>query len=180
MISLLFGEVKRFSVLRRAGLVLCAVVIALLANFLRAVFLVRIAATENLSEVSRWHDSAGYSIIAFVFVATLGLAYLLGRSQARDRTSEIRIQNRQSAIGNWQSANPVSYIAMALCWLSFVEIGTAAWYRLHERDLVSGIHWNVQWPERAANFRKIKMYNEISEEMRLAGGDPAGLAIITA
>src|SRR6266576_3036270 len=104
MIGLLLGEVKRLSVLRRAALVVCAVVIALLANFLRAVFLVRIAATENLSEVSRWHDIAGYSIIAFVFVATLGVAYLLGRSQARDRTSEIRIQNPQSAIGNWQSA----------------------------------------------------------------------------
>ena len=177
MISLLFGEVKRFSVLRRLILVVCAVVIALLANFLRAVFLVRIAAIENLSEVSRWHDIAGYSIIAFVFVATLGLAYLLGRSQARDRTSEIRIQNRQSAIGNRQSAIPVSFLIMALCWLLFVEIGTAAWYRLHERDLVSGIHWNVQWPEQAPNFRKLKIDNEIRAVLRFDEGDAAGWTI---
>ena len=81
MIGLLFGEVKRLSVLRRLTLVVCAVVIALLANFLRAVFLVLVAATENLSEVSRWHDIAGYSIIAFVFVATLALAYFLGRKK---------------------------------------------------------------------------------------------------
>src|SRR6266550_4308825 len=133
MIGLLFGEVKRLSVLRRAALVVCAVVIALLANFLRAVFLVRIAATENLSEVSRWHGIAGYSIIALVFAATLVLTYLLGKSQAIDRMSEIRIQNRQLAIGNWQSAIPVSFLIVALCWLLFVEIGTAAWYRLHER-----------------------------------------------
>ena len=177
MISLLFGEVKRFSVLRRLTLVVCAVVIALLGNFLRAVFLVRIAAIENLSEVSRWHDIAGYSIIAFVFVATLGVAYLLGRSQARDRTSEIRIQNPQSAIGNWQLAIPVSYIAIALCWLLFVEIGTAAWYRLHERDLVSGIHWNVQWPEQAPNFRKLKIDNEIRAVLRFDEGDAAGWTI---
>ena len=114
MISLLFGEVKRFSVFRRLTLVVCAVVIALLANFLRAVFLVRIAATENLSEVGRWHDVAGYSIVAFVFVATLGVAYLLGRSQARDRTSEIRIQNRQLAICNWQPAIQLLLIAYCL------------------------------------------------------------------
>ena len=38
MIGLLFGEVKRLSVLRRLTLVVCAAVIALLANFLRAVF----------------------------------------------------------------------------------------------------------------------------------------------
>src|SRR5437773_7687276 len=61
MIGLLFGELKRLSVLRRVALVAWAVAIALLANFVRAVFLVRIAVTENLSEVVRWHDIAGYS-----------------------------------------------------------------------------------------------------------------------
>src|SRR6266849_5458475 len=51
MIGLLFGEVKRLSVLRRVALVACAGAIALIANFVRAVFLVMVAATENLSEV---------------------------------------------------------------------------------------------------------------------------------
>jgi exosortase len=204
MIGLLFGEVKRLSVLRRLALVVCAVVIALLANFLRAVFLVLVAATENLSEVSRWHDIAGYSIIALVFVATMGLAYLLGRSDARDRTSEIRIQNRQSAIGsgadeigdaegkaatgsgerawqrtsfNRQSAIPIKYMAVALCWLMFVEIGTAAWYRLHERNLVSAIRWRVHWPEQAPNFRKLKIDNEIRAVLRFDEGDAAAWTI---
>src|SRR5262245_42647724 len=91
MIGLLFGEVKRLSVLRRLALVVCAVVIALFANFLRAVFLVRVAATETLSEVGRWHDIAGYSIIALVFVATLAFAYLLGRRKTSnsDRKSVV-------------------------------------------------------------------------------------------
>ena len=132
---------------------MCAVVIALLANFLRAVFLVRIAATENLSEVSRWHDIAGYSIIAFVFVATLALAYLLGKSQPyRCRRSEIS-EESQSAIGTRQLHNSrLGTVLVALCWLLFVEIGTAAWYRLHERNLISGIRWNVQWPQQAAEL----------------------------
>jgi exosortase len=177
MIGLLLGEVKRLSPLRRPALVVCAVVIALLANFLRAVFLVRIAATENLSEVSRWHDIAGYSIIAFVFAATLVLTYLLGKSQALDRMSEIRIHNRQLAIGNWQSAVPVSFLIMALCWLLFVEIGTAAWYRLHERNLVSGIRWSVHWPQQAANFRKLKIDNEIRAVLRFDQGDAASWTI---
>src|SRR5262245_45257058 len=83
MIGLLFGELKRLSVFRRLELVACAIVIALVANFVRAVFLVRVAATENLLEVGRWHDIAGYSIIALVFVATMTLAYLLGKSEIR-------------------------------------------------------------------------------------------------
>src|SRR5207245_4018265 len=53
MIGLLFGELKRLSVLRRVAIVVCAVAIALLTNFLRAVFLVAIAATKNISEISR-------------------------------------------------------------------------------------------------------------------------------
>src|SRR5207244_11577085 len=51
MIGLLFGELKRLSILRRIALVAGATAIALTANFCRAVFLVWIAATENISEV---------------------------------------------------------------------------------------------------------------------------------
>ena len=83
MIGLLFGELKRLSVLRRVALVVGAVAIALFANFVRAVFLVPVAATENISEVTRWHDVAGYTIIALVFVGTMGLAYLLGPKKSQ-------------------------------------------------------------------------------------------------
>src|SRR5262245_50028058 len=177
MIGLLFGEVKRLSVLRRLTLIVCAAVIALLANFLRAVFLVRIAATENLSEVSRWHNIAGYSIILFVFVSTMGLAYLLGTSQAINRRSGIGIQNRHSAIGTRQLPIPISHIAMALCWLLFVEIGTATWYHGHEHNLITGIRWSVHWPQQAANFRKLKIDNEIRAVLRFDEGDAAGWTI---
>ena len=92
MIGLLFGELKRLSVLRRVALVAGAIGIALFANFIRAVFLVMVAATKNISEVTRWHDIAGYTIVALVFVGTMGLAYLLGRSEIRNQKSEIRDQ----------------------------------------------------------------------------------------
>jgi exosortase len=168
MIGLLFGELKRLPVLRRVALVASAVAIALLANFIRAVFLVRIAATENLSEVGRWHDIAGYSIIALVFVGTMGLAYLLGTSGTRDQKSEIRDQTPHSAI-----RIPQSGIIFALCWLLFVEIGSAAWYRLHERNLVSGIRWSVRWPEQAPNFRRLKINEEIRAALRFDKGEAA-------
>ncbi len=84
MIGLLFGELKRLSVLRRIALVIGAVIIAVFANFVRAVFLVTVAAAKNISEVSRWHDVAGYTIIALVFLSTMGLAYLLGKSGNRE------------------------------------------------------------------------------------------------
>ncbi len=173
MIGLLFGELKRLSVPRRIALVGGAITIALFANFVRAVFLVRVAATENLSEVSRWHDIAGYSIIALVFVATMGLAYLLGKSEVRRRKSDVGEHGAQSAIRNPQSAIAGSYLIFALCWLLAVEIGTASWYRLHERNLVSGMGWSVRWPEQAPNFRKLKIDEEIRAVLRFDDGQAA-------
>jgi exosortase len=176
MIGLLFGELKRLSVSRRLALVACAVATALLANLVRAVFLVRIAATENLSEVGRWHDIAGYSIIALVFVASMGFAYLLGKSKTRNPKSKKRY-GPQSAIGSRQSAIPLSYISAVICWLLFVEIGAASWYRFHERNLISGIRWSVQWPEQAPNFRKLKIDEEIRAVLRFDHGEAAAWTI---
>jgi hypothetical protein len=48
----------------------------------------------------------------------------------------------------------------------FVEIGIAAWYRLHETNLVSAIRWTVQWPEQAPNFRKLHIDPEIRSVLR--------------
>jgi exosortase len=179
MIALLFGELKRLSISRRVALVLCAVAIALFANFLRAVFLVRIAAAENLSEVGRWHDIAGYSIMAFVFVATMGFAYLLGKSEIKGDRPQLptptvrREQAENFAVGSWQSAIPVFYVAAALCWLLLVEVGTASWYRLHERNLVSGIRWSVRWPEQAPNFQRLKINDEIRAVLRFDEAEAA-------
>lgn len=117
MIGLLFGELKRLSVLRRVALVACAVAIALLANFVRAVFLVRLAATENLSEVGRWHDIAGYSIIALVCVATMGFAYLLGREKSPVVAGVSPAESRPQQPARLPPQFPVSYLATAICWL---------------------------------------------------------------
>jgi exosortase len=171
MIGLLFGELKRLSVLRRVALVVGAVIIAIFANFVRAVFLVRVAAAKNISEVSRWHDVAGYTIIALVFLSTMGLAYWLGKSEIGNRKSEIEGQ-RSEVRGRWSVVSSPC-VAAALCWLLFVEIGIAAWYRAHETNLVSGIRWSVQWPEQAPNYRKLNIDPEIRSVLRFDEGQTA-------
>ena len=165
MIGLLFGELKRLSVLRRVTLVAGAVAIALFANFLRAVFLVAVAATENISAVSRWHDVAGYTIVALVFLSTMGLAYLLGAGLPPART---KLQ-----LGRLALQFPAAYLGAALCWLLSVEIGTAVWYRAHETNLVSGLRWTVRWPEQSPNFRKLKIDPEIRSILRFDEGQSA-------
>src|SRR4029077_20426386 len=83
------------------------------ANFCRAVFLVTVAAAKNISEVSRWHDIAGYTIIALVFVSTMGLAYLLGKSEIRTRsagTPSVRREGREAERWGDRESNPKSEI----------------------------------------------------------------------
>ena len=204
MIGLLFGELKRLSILRRVALVAGAVAIALLANFIRAVFLVQVAATESFSEVSRWHDIAGYTIIALVFVGTMGLAYVLGRAQGRRKKEDGGNQTVAAGVPakpkpgeGWSPAEsgcsgtrvacksqprklsglpqqfPVSFVAAALCWLLLVEVGTASWYRVHERNLVSAARWSVRWLEQSPNFRKLKIDSEIRGVLRFDEGEAA-------
>ena len=197
MIGLLFGELKRLSVLRRVALVACAVAIALLANFVRAVFLVRIAATENLSAVGRWHDIAGYSIVALVFIGTMALAYVLGKSHrnAGFQPAKGRTRRGEPVPPGMASSLPISQtrclldgsgrmpelrircLAAALCWLLLVEVGTAAWYRAHERNLVRGIPWSVRWPEQASNFHQLKIDLEIRAVLRFDDGKGAAWTV---
>jgi exosortase/archaeosortase family protein len=179
MIGLLFGELKRLSVLRRVELALCAVAIALLANFVRAVFLVRIAATQNLSGVDRWHGVAGYSIIALVFLATLGFAYLLGRNKPVV-AGVSPAQSRPPEPTRLPSQFRLFYIAAAICWLLLVEVGTASWYRLHERNFISGTRWRVRWPEHAPDFRKLKIDEEIRAVLRFDEGQAAAWSVPSA
>ena len=74
--------------------------------------------------------------------------------------------------GRWSVVRS-PYVAAALCWLLFVEVGTSAWYRAHETNLVSGIRWTVQWPEHAPNFRKLKIDPEIRTILRFDEGQSA-------
>ena len=171
MIGLLFGELKRFSFLRRVALVAGAAAIALLANFFRAVFLVQVAARKDLSGVTRWHDLTGYTIVVLVFVGTMLLAYWVGRSQTSNQQSAI--SNQKSGASGFSFVLRSPYLAAGICWLLFVEIGSAAWYRIHETDLVSGIRWSVRWPKAAPEFREMKINEEMRAVLRFDEGEGA-------
>src|SRR4029077_8285646 len=59
------------------------------------------------------------------------------------------------------------------CWLLLVEMGSAVWYRVHERNLVRGVRWDMQWPQQAPNFRKLKIDEEIRAVLRFDQGQGA-------
>jgi len=177
MIGLLFGELKRLSILRRLGLIVGAIAIALIANFCRAVFLVWIAAAKSIPEVDRWHDIAGYTIVGLVFVGTLGLASLLSRSKVENRKAKVENEtapHRGESVFRSSFLLPNFYFVIsALIWIALVEIGAASWYRAHERDLVTSVRWEVRWPENAPGFHETKITQDVRRILRFDQGRAA-------
>jgi len=176
MIGLLFGELKRLSILRRVVLIVGAVAIAFVGNCARAFFLVWIAETKNIAAVDQWHDLAGYSIVAAVFVGSLVLATVLGRSRPglppwpkRSGVAGPPSPSLRRGRQNWGFL-PASYLVAALCWVAFTEIASEAWYRSHERHLAPVARWTVRWPKDAPGFREIKIEEAVRANLRYDDG----------
>jgi exosortase len=166
MIGLLFGELKRLSILRRIALVGGAVAIALIANFLRALFLVSVAARNGVSATTRWHDIAGYAIVALVFAGSMFLAAILARREVESRKATGELESGKAKVETAERSAHVhsslvirhsSFLAAALVWLLVVEVAAASWYRAHERNVVRQPSWIVRWNALPTGFHDIKV-----------------------
>jgi exosortase len=165
MIGLLFGELKRLGLVKRIALVIGAIAIAFVANCARAFFLVWIAATRGLTEVEKWHDVAGYTIVGLVFFGCLGITALLARGEvaAIDPNRHLKKISDEPGSGNppAEVRNPnfnflnSKFYFVALVWLLLVEFGVEWWYRAHETNLPRTVQWSVQWPKAAPDFRDL-------------------------
>ena len=170
MIGLLFGELKRFPLSKRFVLIIGAVVLAVLANFGRAFFLVWIAATRGVPAVAEWHDFAGYAIVALVFCGSLALAAVLKRDKVGRRKEEVGNRPPTSDFRPPSFLLPPSYFLLCFVWLIAVEIGVEAWYRVHEKDLMSVADWTVRPPEKAPGFRELKIDEMVRQTLRFDEG----------
>ena len=167
MIGLLFGELRRLKLAPRLVLIASAIAIALVANFLRATFLVWIGSMRDLAAVSRWHDLAGYGIVVLVFVGTMWIAW--GWKTARNE------ETTSPKSGDFPIFPSILYLPVValLLWVIAVEVGAEYWYRIHERNLVPRAGWFVRWPESAPGYREIKIDNEVRQKLRFNSGREA-------
>jgi len=186
MIGLLFGELKRFNLARRLGLLAGAIGIALVANFLRALFLVWVAANKGLPETERWHDTAGYVIVGLVFIGTMGLARVLTRGKVESRKAKVENEadsgmlnvqraETQSAIRNPELTNSSTFyfLISTFIWLIAVEIAAAGWYWSHERNIVTNSTWKIKWPTTAPGYHEIKIAEGVRGTLRFDEGQQA-------
>ena len=175
MIGLLFGELKRLTVLRRIALVGIAIAIALVANFVRALFLVAIAARENLAAVGKWHAVAGYAIIVVVFAGTMWLASSMGRRKIIGGTGSVpSIKQREDTEVVPPPITVNLFPALLLfIWLVLIELGVEFWYRGHERTMPPSSRWTIRWPQDVAGFREVPIDEGVRSTLRFDQGREA-------
>lgn len=176
MIGLLFGELKKLALVRRLLLLAGAVAIAITANCLRALFLVWIASSQQPDSVHRWHDLAGYSIVAAVFLGTVVLAAILaprvGRGSSKRENHRPVASNIQALASPSRSPFPLStsYCLVCLLWLVVTEASVETWYRVHERNLVIEPRWTVRWPTDEHGFRILEIDEGVKRTLRFDNG----------
>jgi hypothetical protein len=124
------------------------------------------ASTRELAAVDRWHDFAGYAIVAVVFIGSLLLATLINRNKLEIRNEKVETR---IAAGSPFRLSTFSLL-LSLLWLFAIEVGAESWYRAHERNLVPRVAWSVRPPDKAMGFREIKIDEAVRQTLRFDTG----------
>jgi exosortase len=148
MLSLFLGEFYRFGWMHRLALAGGGLLVAFLTNVGRAFILSMVAERNGPSSFHRWHDPAGFAILA---VCLLSL-WLLARSLAPGHGS-VRETPPAPGAGALRLISGRVLAAVA-AWMALAEIGTEAWYRAHERAAPPKLAWSVSWPVANPTFKK--------------------------
>ncbi len=164
MLGLLLGELYRFSAVRRGVMLAGAVGVALLANVIRAIYLVWLAASGGLAAVERQHNVIGYLILGAVFLGSVGIAAWLKRGGSAPPAAA-RDPSDPSA-----ASLPTWIFITVTAWLAIAELGVESWFRWHERALATAPRWTVVWPERAPGFRELAIAENAARILRFDEG----------
>lgn len=143
MAALFFGEIYRFGIFARFSLVLAALGIAIVGNFLRATGLSILASHQGPAAVNEWHDFAGFLILG----TTLGGLWLLAIlwQKWRTRRAGSTPHSQPAAESSWALPPALRKASLATAILAILALGgTEAWYRLHERNAPPPAEWTIQ------------------------------------
>ena len=158
MISLFFGELYRFDLIRRALLFLLVGVVALTCNLGRTFLLVWISVNYGDATMEKWHDTVGLGVLAVSLASFAGIAICMDASRTRslpptgikgENTAIPTPPRPQASPQPW----PTGFMVALGAWLILAEAGTELWYRAHESSTPIQPAWTVNWPESAPGFQ---------------------------
>lgn len=152
MAGLFLGELSRLTRARRGVLLAGGILVAMAANVFRSSLLVWLAAQHGAAALNKYHDAAGVSVLVIVFA---GLVVLNGWLEPKGRSAAPAPAGRSA--GRGARRVPATVCAGVAVWLLAAEIGTEAWYRVHESGRAPKPGWTVAFPTGAPGFRRLEV-----------------------
>lgn len=152
MLALLFGELYRLSILRRALCLAAGIGFAFVFNVVRTWVLVRVSAVQGFEALHRWHDPVGVAVLVACFGSLWLLARLLKRKPVPSAAPDLRplISDHRPPTSDLCASVFLRRAVLALlAWQVIVEIAVEGWYRVHERGQAASIHWGAVAPSGA-------------------------------
>ncbi len=143
MVSLFLGELYRTGWAKRLLLLFSGVLVAFLCNVGRAFLLASVASHNGVEAVAKWHDPAGFTILAICFFVLCIIARIVCGPPQR--------LGRSKAVPAMQF--PSGMTAFLAIWLVLTLLGTEAWYRAHEKH--DAVHWAFEWPVSKEKFSDV-------------------------
>jgi exosortase len=153
MLSLFLGEILALSWLRRAVLLGAGLGWALVTNIGRTTFLGIQAARDGLGAVDRWHDIAGFSVLALCAVTVSATAWLLHRTLRRRDSAPREVP---FALGDFVARlrPAAAFGGVALAVLVAGLVFTKVWFDYHARSFALVTDWEFRLPAQRAAFRE--------------------------
>ena len=162
MVAFLVGEFYRFAWSRRGKLLVLAIGLAMLGNFLRALFLSILASSYSVDVMNRWHDTAGMSILVFTSVTTwLVAAFLQWRDALPLPVEGEASQSSDSA----RAGLALKFAGGLLLAAVLATAATQAWYAWWERDGARYPTWTATLPT-TGKFKNIPIPEESQDILK--------------
>jgi len=153
MVSLLIGELLRYSALKRGLFIFFGLAIAIICNVARTVVLVVVASLCGADVLRAWHEPTALAMLVTAF-ALLGLmmSWVPGKTVPELQESS---KSRLSISGHRSLPWP---LAAAIClWVTATFVFAQFWYR---GDEFGSIRLKIRWPENENAFRYLPMQDE--------------------
>jgi len=163
MAGLLLGELYRFAALRRVGLVIVALAVALFWNLIRTLTLVGIAAAWGTGVMDQWHDRIGLAVLACSLGSVFGVAQVARWfDEPGDHTSG-------KGKGGAVFTAPDMLCWAVILWVGGIVAGVEVWYRVGDTRS-QGFDWTVQWPADEATMREVPIAHQTWRLMKFTTG----------
>jgi exosortase len=163
MMALFLGELHRLRWVHRGLLLLIGIIVALLTNALRTIWLSKVGAQDGLSATHHLHDRAGLIVLAINSGLLLALAALLERKFPRP-TYRTPSSEALQGYSRTYSRGPSFCLAAMILMIPF----TAYWYGRNEAAQPDA--WTLTQPTEAPAYQSAYINNLTTKMLRYTDG----------